>query len=227
MDTVKKRNGRDRLSDETCLSSLRYSLDSLDLGQWETGEEEAVSSPSAGRISDQSSDGEETFISGKRLLDSMLDVVKKERFSEAAEMAGAAYTKGRPGDEAVDAIESGYDPVDGSMPKADGLEDDDGLYKLEDDVSLGTFLHASVLLLVCLLSHHTTHNNISQSSDEVGGGGDNSTPGKRPLLMAEEIQTQLDSYLRSFDETVETIQNWEMRKAEIKRELDEICGDGN
>ena len=45
--------------------------------------------------------------------------------------------------------------------------------------------------------------------------------------MAEEIQTQLDSYLRSFDETVETIQNWEMRKAEIKRELDEICGDGN
>ena len=58
--------------------------------------------------------------------------------------------------------------------------------------------------LVCLLSHHTTHNDISQISDEVDGWGDNNTPDKRPLLMAEEIQTQLDSYLRYFDETVET-----------------------
>ena len=157
MGMVKKRNGRDRLSDETCLSSLRYSLDSLDLGQWETGEEEAVSSPSAGRISDQSSDGEETFISGKRLLDSMLDVVKKERLSKAAEVPGAAYTKGSPGDEVVIAIGSGYGHVNGSMQKADSLKDDDGL----DDVSLGTFLLTSVFLLVCLFSHHTTHNNIS------------------------------------------------------------------
>ena len=39
-----------------------------------------------------------------------------------------------------------------------------------------------------------------------------------------DIQTQLDSYVRSFDETVETMQNWEIRKAEIKRELDEIDG---
>ena len=67
--------------------------------------------------------------------------------------AGAAYTKGSPGDEAVDAIESSYDPVDGSMPKADGLKDDDCLYKREDDVSLGTFLHASVLLFSSACSH--------------------------------------------------------------------------
>ena len=118
MDTIKKRNGRDRMSDASGQSSLRYSLDSLDLGHWETGEDEDDSSPSVGRVSDQSSDGEDTFVSGKRLLDSMLEVEKQER-SEATGVDGDVVP-GKSEDEVVDVIEPGdVDSVGG-----DQIDDD-------------------------------------------------------------------------------------------------------
>ena len=37
-----------------------------------------------------------------------------------------------------------------------------------------------------------------------------------------ETEKQLDSYFQVLDKTVDTIQNWEMRKAEIKREMDDL-----
>ena len=41
-------------------------------------------------------------------------------------------------------------------------------------------------------------------------------------MKAEELQKKLDNYLQSFDEKVAAIQKWKKRKAEIKRELDEL-----
>ena len=41
-------------------------------------------------------------------------------------------------------------------------------------------------------------------------------------LMAQETEKQLNSYVQLLDKTVDTVQNWEMRKAEIKREMDDL-----
>ena len=136
------------MSDASGQSSLRYSLDSLDLGHWETGEDEDNSSPSVGRVSDQSSDGEDTFVSGKRLLDSMLEVEKQER-SEATGVDGAAcdISPGKSEDEVVDVIEPGdVDSVGGDQI------DDDCLCK---QVAVSLQHHATLFFAHCASSSLT------------------------------------------------------------------------